>query len=148
MYSSQSLYHALANKIKLQYIYFFFFKFTNVFVQIDTCICPNWQMFLSKVTKYTDKCICRNCELFVNYQSLMWKMYFSNFQNLLSQVKIAKYIFVPIANFLPRISNVFVQFAKFICPSCIRHLSQRLYPPLCGISSIWIQPKFCNFRWR
>ena len=109
-------------------------KLESIFVQIGKCICPNCKKYLwisklkvQDVFVQVDKYICPTIKI--------------------SQVKIAKCLTQSQSVFLFKMSNVFVQIDKLICPNCKKHLSQGLYQPVCGISSIWIQPKFGNFHW-
>ena len=76
-------------------------KLPNVFVQFSKCICPNCQMYLSRLPNVfvrITKCICPNCQ-----------MYLSNCPN----------VFVQIAKiYLSKSPNLFVKIVKCICPNC------------------------------
>ena len=80
-------------------------------------ICPNWQRYLSKLTNVfvqIDKCICQN-----------WQMYFFQWGGMLPVsplpptriFPVAKYICSNCKLYLSKLLNVFVQMLKCICPN-------------------------------
>ena len=110
----------------------------SVFVQMAKCICPNCNMYLSKLQNVfvqIGKCICPNC-----------KMYLSKLQNVF--VQIAKYICLNGTMYLSKykmyfskLQNVFAQIAQCICPNHNMFLSKWLTALPVGLGPYYQVPR-------